>query len=359
MKKLRVAFIGLAHIHVKNLGAEFDRHPDYFELVGAADYYPESEEQRLAHIKMNVGKALENKLWDDYKELLKQNIDVAVITTSVADHAAACEETLGMNIHTIVEKPMALTMADAKRIYRAYRRSKAMLFINWPVAWMPAFTLAKEVADSGIVGKIHRVQYRSPSTRGPYTLGEYTSDELSKLWWYKSNQGGGSISDYAGYGCALATWFTGKTAKRVSGIKKSFFLDFSDVEDYSVFCIDFGDSVGLIEGSWSTMSNGEIPTGPIVYGEQGVIVADRYDKEVRVYKQFKPYNPTPAPDAVYMSESNGINLATSVWKYLCEATPVHPLITPELNMQIMAALDAGRRSCDTGVTEFAEDPFQP
>ena len=40
MKKLRVAYIGLAHIHVITLGAEFHRYPELFELVGAADYFP-------------------------------------------------------------------------------------------------------------------------------------------------------------------------------------------------------------------------------------------------------------------------------------------------------------------------------
>lgn len=358
MKKLRVAYIGLAHIHVITLGAEFHRYPELFELVGAADYFPESEEQRQRHIKLNVPDYLKDKIWDDYKELLKQDIDIAVITTDIADHAAACEETLAMNIHTVVEKPMAMTMADAKRMYRAHCRSSAELIINWPVAWFPAFNLAKDLTDRGIVGKVLRVQYRSPSTRGPYKLGEYTAEELSKLWWYKADRGGGSISDYAGYGCALTTWFTGKTAKRVSGMKKNFFLNFSDVEDYSVFCIDFGDSVGLIEGSWSTMSNGQIPTGPIVYGTEGVIVADRYDKEIKVYKELKPYVTSPGPDEVHLAEDTGDALAMNIWNFLHDGKPLHQMITAEFNMKIMAAFDAGRRSCESGVTEYTYEPFQ-
>lgn len=358
MKKLRVAFIGLAHVHVHTLGGEFHRYPDHFELVGAADYYPESEEQRQRHIKLNVPVFLQDKLWDDYKELLKQDIDIAVVTSDVADHAAICEETLAMHIHTVVEKPMALSMEDAKRMYRAHCKSNAQLIINWPVAWFPAFNLAKELADSGVVGKVLRVQYRSPSTRGPYKLGDHTAEELSKLWWYKSDRGGGSICDYAGYGCALATWFTGKTAKRVSGLKKNFFLNFSDVEDYSVFCIDFGDSVGLIEGSWSTMSNGQIPTGPIVYGEEGVIVADRYDKEVKVYKELKPYVTSPGPDEVHLSKESDEALAMNLWGFIKEGKPLHQLITAEFNMQIEAAFDAGIRSCNSGVTEHTAEPFQ-
>ena len=106
------------------------------------------------------------------------------------------------------------------------------------------------------------------------------------------------MCDYAGYGCVLSTWITGKCAKRVYGLKKNFMLPFSDVEDYSVFTIDFGDSVGVIEGSWSTLNNGEIATGPVVFGTEGVIVADRYAPDVKIYKDLIPYQPSPTPNQV-------------------------------------------------------------
>ena len=358
MKKLRAAVIGLSHIYVITLSRDFAKCSDRVEIVGMADVPPYTKEELETKIAMNVPKDVEMKLYGDYRELLKQNIDIAVICTDVKDHASIAEETLAMGIHTVVEKPMVLTMDDAKRMYRAHKRSTADLIINWPVAWFPAFRKAKELAANGIIGDILRVQYRSPSTRGPYRLDEYTPEELSKLWWYKHDRGGGSICDYAGYGCVLTTWITEKTAKMVSGIKKNFFLPFSDVEDYSVFIIDFGDSVGLIEGSWSTMSNGEIPTGPVIYGTEGVIVADRYSKEVKVYKELKPYVQSPAPDKVYTCDELKDSIALNVVNHIEKGMPLHELITADFNMKAMAAFDAGIRSCETGTTENTIDPFQ-
>lgn len=358
MKKLRVAIIGLAHVHVDGMVKAFGAYPKETELVGMADYHPVSEEVWEMHCRLNVAKDCTVPIWQDYRELLQQEIDVAVVCTDVKDHAAAAEEILAMGIHTVIEKPMALDMEDAKRMYRAYRRSRAELIINWPIAWFPAFRKAKELADSGIVGKVLRVQYRSPSTRGPYKLNEYTPEELSKMWWYQRERGGGSICDYACYGCVLATWFTGKTAKRVSGMKKNFFLPFSDVEDYAVFTIDFGDSIGLIEGSWSTMNNGEIATGPIVYGSEGVIVADRYDTRVKVYKDLVPYTPSPTPNEVYDTVPISDDLASNIIGFLKRGEPLFEMITADFNMKAMAAFDAGRRSCETGMMEAAEDLFQ-
>ena len=355
MKKLRVAIIGIEHCHMRDMIYQFY---DDAEIVGAALYRDMPKDVYDFYMNDHVPAGKTITMWSDYKELLDQNIDIAVICTTVRDHADIVCETLGRGIHTIIEKPFAFDMADAKRMYRAYKASKAELIINWPIAWFPGFNKAKELADSGAIGDIHKVHYRSPSTRGAYTLGAFSDEMLSKLWWYKKDMGGGSIFDYAGYGCVLTTWITGKVAKKVYGLKKNFFLPFSDVEDYSIFTLDFGDSVGMLEGSWSTMSNGQIPTGPIIYGSKGVIVADRFSNCVKVYKTFKPYVPTPDPEEVYELEPSVNRLKDNVLNFLLKGEPLHEMITADFNMKVQAALDAGRRSCESGVAEDTIDPFQ-
>ena len=357
MKKIRVAFIGLSHVHVHTLSHHFKKYEDDVEIIGLADVPPYTDEELKKKIELNVPDDLKSKFCNDYCALLNDNIDLAIICTDIKDHADITEKILSLGIHTLVEKPMALDMTDAKKMYRAHCKSKAELIINWPIAWFPAFQKAKELADNGAVGKVLRVQYRSPSTRGPYKLNQYTPEELSKLWWYQHDRGGGSICDYAGYGCVLATWITGKTAKRVSGLKKNFFLPFSDVEDYSAFTIDFGDCVGLIEGSWSTMNNGEIPTGPVIYGSEGVIVADRYNPQVKIYKDLVPYKPSPLPNEIYDTEPMSENIAINVIRHLKYDEPLNEMVTPEFNMKVMAAFDAGIRSCETGRFETAAEPF--
>lgn len=358
MNKIRIAVIGLAHIHYITLMRDFKKYEDKFTFVGMADYPPYTEEEVKTRIKMNVPPDLYIPFWDDYKELLRQDIQAAIICTDVKDHAAAAEEVLSMGIHTIVEKPMALDMEDAKRMYRASKRSAARLFINWPVAWMGAFRKVKELASGGAAGDILRIHYRSPATCGPYKVGQYSADELSKLWWYRHERGGGSICDYAGYGCVLTTWIAQKTAKRVSGIKKNFLIPFSDAEDYALFAIDFGSTVGLVEGSWSTLNSGEIPTGPIVYGSKGVIVSDRYSNEVKLYSDITSYDGAVKPTKIYTADDNGDCIALNVINFINSGIEPFEMTTPEFNMKAMAAFDAGRRSCETGNTENAKDPFQ-
>ena len=360
MKKLKIAIIGMAHIHATGLFQAFNRYAGEAEWLGIADAPPTSEELRQKRITRNFYMSGSERppVFDDYKKLLAQKPDLAIVCTDIKDHAEITEELLAANINTLVEKPMAVSLEDGKKMYRAAMRSKASLAINWPIAWFPAFRKVKELADSGIVGRVLRVQYRSPSTRGPYKLGEYSNEELSQMWWYQHDRGGGSIIDYAGYGCVLSTWLNGgKLPKRVSGFKKNFFLPFADVEDYSVFTLEYEDSISIVEGSWSTMNNGEIPTGPVVYGSEGVIVGDRFNPQVKVYKDLKPHQPSSAPTAVFETKPISDNVGRNVIDHLLYGKQLYEMLTPNFNIRAMAALDAGIRSAESGRIEYVNDPF--
>lgn len=125
-----------------------------------------------------------------------------------------------------------------------------------------------------------------------------------------------------------------------------------------MFTLDFGSKVGLIEGSWSTVSNGEIVTGPVVYGREGVITADRFDSKVKLYKDFVPYRPSPPPNEVFdtpMQESGA--MAKELCAHFLDGAPLHELLTLAFNMKAQAALCAGIRSCESGRAEDVEDPF--
>lgn len=347
MEKLKLALLGLGHVHAHNLSVDFNRYPEEMEWIGCADVPPYDERGVQARIKENMGNVPLPTFYDDYQELLKQKPDLAVVCTDIKGHTKIAIEALRQGCNVLLEKPMAINMQDALLMAEEAKKSKAELIVNWPIAWMPAFNKVKELADNGRAGKILRVQYRCPATPGPYKKDLYTEEEMKKMWWYQSERGGGAIMDYAGYGCALSTWLIGKAAKTAMGMKKNYFIKFSDVEDYSAFLLDFGDEVGYLEGSWSTISSAEIPTGPVIYGDQAVIVADRYTDVVKVYNPCEPYQPTPAPDEVIPTRKTEEGLALHLIHHFLEGQPLHELLTLDFNLKVMGALDAGKRSCES------------
>lgn len=347
-KIYKVCIIGLEHTHARMLYSIFQREcKDRIEWIGYASVaeFPEG----MSGFKQEIYKPIfdEVKEYDNYIRLLEQKPDIAIICTDTKMHAEICEETLCRNIHTIVEKPMALNLEDALKMYRAAKESSAELIINWPVAWFPNFVKANELADSGIIGETLRFVYRTPATRGPFKPGYFPGDVLSKFWWYDAARGGGSIGDYACYGCALATWFIKeKLPVRVAGFRKNFMMPFSNAEDYSSFLVEYENAVAFAEGSWSTVHSGEIPTGPIVYGTEGTIVADRYSNIVKVYRTVDGEGQEPE---VFEVPESGADVALNFLNHLDYGTDLHEMITLEFNMRAMTVLDACIRSAESGM----------
>lgn len=352
MDKVKIAIIGMGHVHVKLMYEAFQQYVDEIDWLGLADMRCDRPDETRRLLELNAGEARNLPFFSDYRELLEKRPELVLCGSGIRDHVEVGVAALKAGASVILEKPMTMCFEDAVTLYEAHLESKGELIVNWPVAWFEAFRKAKELTEQGAVGRVVRFQYRTPATLGPYSTVGMKEEELKKLWWYQREQGGGSIMDYAGYSATLATWFLGeKQAKTVYGIKKNVFIPFSDAEDYSFFMADYGDAIALMEGSWSTVSSGEIPTGPIVYGTEGTIVCDRFSDEVKVYRSYRPYKPCLPPDEVYRLGPCKDNLARNVLDHLKGKKPLFEMLRAEFNLRSAAILSAGRESCETGKAE--------
>ena len=354
MKKIRTAFFGLAHPHCTALLKAINNAPEDFEIIGFAEYPtpspdPSTYESRKAAfaVKNNV------KEYENYLDLIAEAPDFAIVNSDNTSRAELCCLLLSKGIHVLDEKPMAMTFDGALRMYKTAKENGVRMLTNWPIAWFPSFRKAKELYDEGRIGKLMRVTYRSPATWGPFSYAPDgvlpPAEVLSKSWWYKSECGGGSILDYACYGTVLSTWFFGKQAERVMGIAKNFEIPFSNAEDYSAMMLDFGNGVGLLEGSWSTYNPGEIPSGPVLYGTEGVIVCDRHSNITKLYvgRSHAPVAPTEVYE--HGKDAQAQLLGPHIAKVLRGEEEAIEMISEELNLSVVAALDAGAESAKTGM----------
>lgn len=358
MSKIKLAVIGTAHPHTPTLFKAFDSRKDDIEVLGCADVPPfegvhgyVGEDGVTGQMKGNFKPYETMKVYRDWKELAELKPDVAVIGADNRAHAELAEYLLSRGITLIFEKPMAADFADGVKMYRAYKRYGVPMLVNWPVTWFPAFRLARELTLEGAVGRPLRFIYRSPATLGPFSYGgEHTNDFLASSWWYKKERGGGSVMDYACYGCMLSTWYYGRQAKEASAVTASFGTAFSDVPDFSAVTLSFGGALAQLEGSWSTLNNAGIPTGPIVYGDAGVLVADRYSDEVKFYSGLRAKEPTKVYKAEPIKDCLGDNIFA-----MLDGREIHETLTPEFNLAALAALDASARSAEAKATVSVDD----
>ncbi len=350
---LTYAILGISHVHTATLHRELAAFGEETRCIGWADTPSHDKQNPGEKRRVILGEFAESLTeYEDYHDLIAQKPDVAIVCCDNADCAKIGIECLSQGIHVVLEKPMTESYEDALKLQAASKQYGKEVIVNWPIAGFHAFNKAKMLADEGRIGKILRVVYRSPATWGPYSWGsnpDAAMERLKQTWWSMRRRGGGSILDYACYGAALATWFFGRRARVVHTVAKNFCLPGMDVEDYSAMLLDFGDGVGLLEGSWATFNCGEVPTGPVIYGTEGTIVCDRHSSLVKVYtgRSHTPIPPTEVIDCSDPLPETGFGF--DVLNHFTKGTELHPIRRCDLNVDVMYILDEGLKAADAAL----------
>ncbi len=120
----------------------------------------------------------------DAAELTPDLIDAAVIATPPFHHAPCCIDLARKGIHLLVEKPMAITAADARAMAEAAAAAGVVLTAGYFRRLFPAVRLARAALDAQALG---RVLGFDAEEGDEYTWGLATLSNLRK------DQGGGGV----------------------------------------------------------------------------------------------------------------------------------------------------------------------
>ena len=148
-KKIRFAVVGCGHIGKRH--AEMITRDEKAELVALCDIRPK-EELGVEAYPVPFAKNLE--------ELLKIASDVDVINICVPNglHAEMAVKAIEAGHHVVIEKPMALTLADAERVIYTSLRYRKQVFCVMQNRYSPPSVWIKEMVDSGKLGQVYMVQ---------------------------------------------------------------------------------------------------------------------------------------------------------------------------------------------------------
>jgi len=95
------------------------------------------------------------KTFTDYRELLADpGIDAVSICTMWDQHTEPAIAALEAGKHVFLEKPIASTVADARKIMAAARTSQGILFISHIVRFNPRYRMPREALAAGRIGKL-------------------------------------------------------------------------------------------------------------------------------------------------------------------------------------------------------------
>jgi predicted dehydrogenase len=99
-----------------------------------------------------------NNCYDDAQQLLLNHpeIDFVDIITDVDSHPVFVELAASYKKDVICQKPMAPSLALAKKMVNVCRENKVRYFVHENYRWQPQFRRIKQLIDSGIIGRPFR-----------------------------------------------------------------------------------------------------------------------------------------------------------------------------------------------------------
>ncbi len=258
---IRVAAVGLVHDHIwSNL--DNLREDGRAVLVAACD---DNEPLR----RRAVDEYGARNVYANVQELLaSETIDAILCGSENNRHADIVEAAAARGVHVMVEKPMAATFEQARRMAIAAERGKSMLMINWPTAWSPSINLACSLARDGRIGQPFYVKYHA-GHNGALSIG------LSEYFWEwlcdAEKNGPGALNDYCCYGANLSCYLLGKPLS-VTGAGGRFLKTMDIPFDNAILLLQYAHAVAVAEASWSQI--GHPPHYELlIMGSEGSIMA--------------------------------------------------------------------------------------
>ena len=194
---LRVAMAGLAHGHADGFLTHIkDRHD--VELVGIAE--PDKSIFDRYAAKFN----LDPKLYHaDLDELLTATKPQAVLVyTNTHDHLRAVEICAKHKIPVMMEKPLAISIADAHAIERAAKAANIPVLVNYETTWYRSNRAAYDLVHENKIGEVRKVVVHDGHS-GPAKI-NVQPEFFAWLNDAKLN-GAGALYDFGCYGADLMT----------------------------------------------------------------------------------------------------------------------------------------------------------
>lgn len=161
-----------------------------------------------------------------------ETLDAVIICTPHPLHASQAIAAAQAGLHVIVEKPMALTVADCTAMIDAADAAGVVLSVISQRRWYPAVRRVKAAIDEGRIGAPGLATIEVLGWRGP----EYYA--MDPWRGTRDGEGGGVLVNQAVHQLDLACWFLGPAAE-VDGWTANLNHPGIEVEDTAVAIVRF------------------------------------------------------------------------------------------------------------------------
>jgi predicted dehydrogenase len=223
--KLRWGILGAARVNERLLPAIVEA-PNS-QLVAIASRRPDAAAETLK----KYAPQLQGVCTHDTLEALldDDNVQAVYIPLANHEHAEWALKAIGRGKHVLVEKPMALTVADIEAIEAAAQQHNVKVMEGFMYRFHPQHARMKEIVHSGLIGEVRAVR-----TSYSFMMRPARMYRLEKSW----ENGGGAMWDIGPYAIHSARMCFDHDPIAVTAIAK-YVESGADIATSGV--IDFGD----------------------------------------------------------------------------------------------------------------------
>jgi predicted dehydrogenase len=332
---VRLAIYGLPHDHVHGFIPAAASHPDV-RLVGIIE-----PDRALAERFAGLYQVGTNLLFPTLEALrAATNVEAVAVFTSTFDHGKAVEECAPHGIHVMMEKPLAVNLAEARRMQSIAEKARIHLIVNYETTWYPGNHAAFDIVrNQKGIGDLRKIVVHD-GHQGPKEIG--CSPVFLKWLTDPVLNGGGALTDFGCYGANLITWLmAGEKPTSVFAVTQQIKPDvYPRVDDEATIVLTYPKMQGIIQASWNWPYNRKDME---VYGKSGYVLVPSSDM-VKVLKDDGTETEL-TPKSLRGAQSNPIAYFVAVVRGEVQPSGLSSL---ENNMTVMEILEAARESARTG-----------
>ena len=207
------------------------------------------------------------KMYTDYKEMLQQEkIELVAIATESGKHAQIALDCIDAGCNVIIEKPIALSLADADRIIEKSEEKGVKVCECHQNRFNKSIQKIRDAVDKKRFGKMF---YGTAHIRWCRDHEYYDRASWRGTW----EQDGGALMNQCIHNIDLLRWMMGDEIDEVAGMTDRLHHDYIEAEDLGIALIKFKNGAyGIVEGTTNVYPK-NLEETLYLFGEKGTVKA--------------------------------------------------------------------------------------
>lgn len=222
--KINIGLVGCSQRGVNQVW-EGMQHLSEYRMLAICDVLDDKLEWAASKMPSDV------KQYKDYRELIvNPDIDLVIVAVPLHWHFEVSKAALLAGKHVVCEKSMTQTIAQAIELEKLVQQSNRIFKVSYEVRNNPAYQVAKELVDTGVLGEIThanctwnrrsswRRKIKNGGQRVEFPTGEVTTRDRLLNWRMSMEYGGGLMGEILCHSLDATEWILGTDhLKRATG----------------------------------------------------------------------------------------------------------------------------------------------